>query len=57
MTADEVHPEQGGLPAPRDGQLVPRRRTRTLAEMLDQITPENLHPEQDAGPPVGSEEW
>ena len=29
----------------------------TLAEMLDQITPENLHSEQDTGPPVGNEEW
>ena len=57
MMAGEVHPEQGGLPAPRDGQLAPRKRTRTLAEMLDQITPENLHPEQDASPPVGNEEW
>ena len=40
-----------------DGHLVLRKTTRTLAEMLDQITPENLHPEQTAGPPVGNEEW
>ena len=43
--------------APLDGHLVLRKKTRPLAEMLDQITPENLHPEQDAGPPVGNEEW
>ena len=43
--------------APLDGQLVLRKRGRTLAEMLDQITPENLHSEQDTGPPVGNEEW
>ncbi len=29
----------------------------TLAKMLDQITPENLHSEQDTGPSVGNEEW
>ena len=40
-----------------DGHLVLRKTTRTLAEMLDQITPENLHPEQTAGAPVGIEEW
>ena len=40
-----------------DGQLVLRKKTRPLAEMLDQITPENLHPEQEVGPPVGNEEW
>ncbi len=57
MTADELHSKRGHLPAPVDGQLVPRRRTRTLAEMLDQITPENLHPEHDAGSQVGNEEW
>ena len=28
-----------------------------LKAMLDQITPENLHPEIDTGPPVGNEEW
>ena len=38
-----------------DGQVVLRKKARTLAGMLDQITPENLHPEQDAGPPVGNE--
>ena len=40
-----------------DSQPVPRKKRRTLAEMLDQATPENLHTEQDAGPPVGNEEW
>ena len=57
MTADELRSEEGSLPAPLDGQLVPRKRTRTPAAMLGQITPENLHPEQDAGPPVGNEDW
>ena len=40
-----------------DSQPVLPKETRTLAEMLDRITPEKLHPEQDAGPPVGNEEW
>ena len=57
MTTDEFHPEQGELPAPIDGQIVRGKRMRTLAEMLDQITPEDLHPEQDADPQVGNEEW
>jgi hypothetical protein len=29
----------------------------TLDELLDGITPENLHPEIDLGPPVGKEVW
>lgn len=27
-----------------------------LEDLLDQITPENIHPEQDVGYPVGKEE-
>lgn len=57
MTADELRSEERSLPAPIDGQLAPRKRSRTLTAMLGQITPENLHPEQDAGPPVGNEDW
>lgn len=29
----------------------------TLEELLAGITPENLHPEIDWGPPVGNEVW
>jgi antitoxin MazE len=28
---------------------------KTLAELIDAITPENVHPEIGAGPPVGAE--
>lgn len=28
-----------------------------LTEMIEQITPENRHPETDWGPPVGREVW
>ena len=54
MTA---HSEEGCLPASLDGQFVLRKRPRALAEMLAQVTPENLHAERDTGPPVGNEEW
>ena len=34
-----------------------RRRKYTLKELLDQITPENLHPYTDWGPAVGKERF
>ena len=38
--------------------ITPRTVTiPTLDELLDGITPENLHPETDWGPPVGEEIW
>ena len=39
--------------------LLVRRRAReyTLDELLEQVTPENLHGETDWGPAVGSEAW
>ena len=37
--------------------LRPRKREYTLEELLEQITPENLHGETDWGPPVGREAW
>lgn len=33
------------------------RREYDLADLVSQITPENLHPETDWGPPVGKEVW
>ena len=36
---------------------VTRRKTCHLADMLAQISPENLHPEWDTGPAQGKEEW
>jgi antitoxin MazE len=30
---------------------------RTLEELIDAITPENVHPELFDGPPVGAERW
>lgn len=41
----------------RGEQVVMRRRTWRLEEMLDRITDDNLHPELDAGPARGNEEW
>lgn len=43
-----------------DGTLVikPQQRKRySLAEMVEQITPENLHDEIDNGDAVGNEAW
>lgn len=46
-----------------DGALViklanPKRRRRySLEKLVEQITPENRHPEVDWGPSVGNEAW
>lgn len=41
-----------------DGLLLrPRQHSYTLAELLDQVTPENLHGETDWGAAVGGEAW
>ncbi|MDP2982415.1 MAG: AbrB/MazE/SpoVT family DNA-binding domain-containing protein [Candidatus Latescibacter sp.] len=37
--------------------LTPIQKKKTLKDMLDGVTPENLHPEIDFGPPVGKEIW
>jgi antitoxin MazE len=37
--------------------LRPRRHAYTLEELLEQVTPENIHGETDWGPPVGRESW
>lgn len=63
--AQEVRVEEGtrvDLTANALGMLVlrPRRRRRrkyTLEELLAKVTPENIHPEIDFGPPVGREVW
>jgi antitoxin MazE len=41
-----------------DGLLLrPRKHEYTLEELLDQVTPENLHGETDWGSAVGREAW
>ncbi len=37
--------------------LRPRRPKYTLEQLLEQITPENIHGETDWGPAVGRESW
>jgi len=37
--------------------IVPKRKKRLLKELLEQITPENLHHEVDWGKRSGKEEW
>ena len=41
----------------RGEHVVMRRQTWRLEEMLERITADNLHPELDAGPARGNEEW
>ena len=42
-----------------DGKIViaPFSKLYKLEELLSQITPENLHSEQDFGDPIGKEIW
>ncbi len=41
----------------RGDQVVLRKKSYDLADMLAEITANNLHPEQDSGPPQGAEDW
>ena len=38
-------------------EVVLRKRTYDLAELVARINPENQHPEQDWGAPQGDEAW
>ena len=38
-------------------QVVMRKKTYDLDDMLDQVTEGNLHPEADTGPAQGNEAW
>ncbi|MEM6280694.1 MAG: AbrB/MazE/SpoVT family DNA-binding domain-containing protein [Chloroflexota bacterium] len=40
----------------RDDEIVIKRRRYTLDDMLEQITPENVHGETDWGTPTGKEQ-
>ncbi len=42
---------------PRGDRVVMRKATYNLADMLAEITDDNLHPEAETGPPQGNEEW
>ena len=44
------------LEATSDGIII-RKRTYDLATMVDQITSDNIHDEQDFGVPLGKETW
>ena len=60
--AAEMHLEQGALVdvSLHDGQLLVtplHPPAVTLEELLEGITPQNLHDEVDTGPAVGNEEW
>ena len=40
----------------RDDEIVIKRHRHTLATMLSEITPENIHSETDWGAPTGKEQ-
>ena len=40
-----------------DGSIVVKPRIYSLKELLDQVTPENLHREIHTGERIGNEEW
>lgn len=42
---------------PRGDYVVLRKETYDLADMLAQVTDDNLHAEQRTGPTQGNEEW
>jgi antitoxin component of MazEF toxin-antitoxin module len=39
------------------GRIVLWKRNYDLMEMVSRITPENVHPAEDMGPPRGHEQW
>ncbi len=41
----------------RGDEVVLRKRTYDLAELVARMNPENQHPEQDWGEPQGDEAW
>jgi antitoxin MazE len=47
----EIHQEQGRI------ILTPIQQVYTLAELVSQITPENLHGEIEPGNSAGNEAW
>lgn len=40
-----------------DGNLIIKPKSTSLEELLDQMTPENLHEEVSSGDPEGREAW
>ena len=42
---------------PNGDEIVLRKKKYDLADLLAQVTPENLHDEEDWGPAQGREEW
>ncbi len=42
---------------PNGDEIVLRKKKYDLADLLAQVTPDNLHSEEDWGPAQGREEW
>ena len=43
--------------SPGENQVVLRKRLFVLSDMLAEVTDDNLHAEQEAGPAQGNEGW
>ena len=56
-TPVEMKVENGALVIKPVESQPKRKRKYKLEELLAQVTPENIHPEIDFGPPVGKEVW
>ena len=41
----------------QSGRIVMWKRKYDLDEMVNRISVDNLHPEEDMGPPRGNEQW
>ena len=57
-------PEESGIAkgsaieiASQSDRVVTRERPYELADLLNLVTDDNLHPEQDIGGPQGKEQW
>ena len=46
-----------GEPLLEEDNIDKNKRRFDLESLLEQITPENLHPEMETGPPRGREVW
>ena len=55
----DVHSDSPVEVVVRDNAIIlrPAKRTHRLDDLLDGITPQNMHAEQDFGSIVGKEEW
>lgn len=52
-----IHEGSAAEIVPSGVRMIVRREIANLDDLLAQITEDNLHAEQDTGPPRGNEQW